>query len=62
METALAEIAVGIPVDRVAVADGVLLEAELMEWSVQEDAVGRTARLVGVFADEMAARSAWEEL
>ncbi|MDE3085047.1 MAG: 50S ribosomal protein L11 methyltransferase, partial [Verrucomicrobiota bacterium] len=58
----LCEFKVQIPVAAVEATDAMLLELGLANWSLHEDAIAKEAWLIGIFADESAARKHWAEL
>ncbi len=58
----LTEIKAEIPAAAVEETDVLLQELGVEGWSLLEDAIGKRAWVVGVFADEAAARSAWAAL
>lgn len=58
----LIEVKAEIPAAAVEEADILLQELGVEGWSLLEDAIAKRAWVVGVFADEAAARSAWATL
>lgn len=59
---ALVEITAEIPAARADEVEAALLELGDPSWGLRENAATRRAWIVGIFADEQAARSAWAEL
>lgn len=59
---ALFEIKVEIPAAVAGLADEMLLERGLQNWSVHEDVIAKRAWVVGICADEPAAQREWNEL
>jgi ribosomal protein L11 methyltransferase len=58
----LFELKTEIPASSADSVNEVLLEVEVREWSLLEDAIARRAWIVGIFAQEAAARTAWAAL
>jgi ribosomal protein L11 methyltransferase len=58
----LFEIKTEIPVAAAEITDNILLELGLAGWSLLEDAIVKRAWVIGIFADEAAARTGWTEL
>ena len=58
----LFEIKVEIPAAVAGVADEILLERGLQNWSVHEDVIAKRAWVAGICADEPAAEREWHEL
>jgi len=59
---ALCEIKVEIPIAAAEAANEVLLDSEGENWSVLEDVIVQRAWVIGIFPDESAARTQWDDL
>lgn len=58
----LFEIKAEVPFDSAERVDELLLEAEDGRWSLLQDVIARQAWVIGIFADPVEARAAWELL
>lgn len=58
----LFEIKAEIPANAAEATDTVMLELEVVGWSVLEDVIARRAWIVGIFQSETEARERWTEL